>query len=179
MVAVAQSVEGREHATYLWTVGGAESATGRIVRLNGGSASEGAGAATHETVEAKRQSGLAGAVAWHPNGRLLLTIDTDSEGGSGQVSVWDIAGDQPVMRLTDTALRHGAQRESVFHKVSPDWQRLLTQTGFLHSAVQLWDMSNGKPVTPPIQQRRGLDTPPWQLWPLFNPNGRMVSDLSV
>jgi WD40 repeat protein/serine/threonine protein kinase len=117
-------------------------------------------------------TGVVNAVAFHPNGRLLLIAGAYPIGEQGEVSVWDVVTNQPLARLPEATARQGRDSGWEFSRFSPDARRLLTRSGDWNTAARLWDATTGRPITPLIPQRgscRPLENPP-----TFSPDGRMV-----
>jgi WD40 repeat protein len=77
--------------------------------------------------------GLASAVAWHPNGELLI-----SGGGDGTLRWWDLHSGECVR------VREGHQGTVQALKVSPDGS-LLASCGD-DGAIRLWDLYSGQPL---------------------------------
>jgi WD40 repeat protein len=142
IIATASGIGGQGAALYIWTEGEVGPPTVQF-------------------------AGLTGAVAMHPNGRLILSIDSDSESDLGAVGVWDIAIDQPVVRCPDPEQHVGWGDGYRTAAIIAGGRRLLTITEAGPARVELWDTATGRAVGAPILQYAAP-----QYRPLVSPDGR-------
>jgi WD40 repeat protein len=89
--------------------------------------------------------GLVDALAFSPDGKVVLTGSGDYLNGTGEARLWSAATGQPL----GPALRHQGKVLAV--AFSPDGKTVLT--GCSDGTARLWSAATGRPLTPPLQHQ--------------------------
>ena len=103
-------------------------------------------------------------MAFHPDGRVLLTACTDGSFAEREAQQWEIASG----RRLGPPLKHGDG--VLWAAYSPDGSRLATASEDM--TARIWDATTGAPITPPLHHRHqvcSLD---------LSPDGRRLATCS-